>query len=275
MYIPSAPTNVLRALIDLAKHRYLISQLVRREVLVKYRGSLLGVGWSFLYPLLLLLAFTLVFGGVFGGRWGNTESTRSGVEMALFIYCGLTVFTPFAEVITSSPRLLSANQNFIKKIIFPVEILPLVAVLAALIHGTTHLLLLTLAALLVGNGSVTMLLTPLVMLPVWLFTLGVAWFLAAAGAYVRDLAHGMPVLAQFLMFMLPVFYPATAAPGVLRVLNTVNPLALTIDDLRLTLLQGKPPAWGPWWAMLLLGGITLISGYAFFMRCREEFADVI
>jgi lipopolysaccharide transport system permease protein len=275
MYIPSAPTNVLRALIDLAKHRYLISQLVRREVLVKYRGSLLGIGWSFLYPLLLLLAFTLVFGGVFGGRWSGTEDTRSGIEMALFIYCGLAVFMPFSEVITSSPRLLSTNQNFIKKIIFPVEILPLVAVLTALIHGSAHLLLLAIAALLAGHGSAAMLLAPLVLLPVWLFTLGAAWLLTAAGAYVRDLAHGMPVLAQFLMFVLPVFYPATAAPGVLRVLNTVNPLALAIDDVRLTLLQGRPPAWGPWWTSLLVCGTITVAGYAFFMRCREEFADVV
>lgn len=200
-------------------------------MLVKYRGSVLGIGWSFLYPLLLLFAFTLVFGGVFGGRWGEAESARSGIDMALFIYCGLAVFTPFSEVITSTPRLLLVNQNFIKKMISPVEILPVVAVLAALIHGTVQLLLLAGAAFVAGHRYPTMLVAPLVMVPVWLFTLGAAWFLAAAGAYLRDLAHGMPVLAQFLMFVLPVFYPAAAAPGVLRGLNAVNPLALTIERI--------------------------------------------
>ncbi|HRE18558.1 MAG TPA: ABC transporter permease, partial [Rhodocyclaceae bacterium] len=102
---------------SLVANRYLIYQLVRREVVLKYRGSVLGLGWSFLYPLLLLAAFTLVFGGVFGGRWGEGSEGRSGIQMALFIYCGLAVFTPFAEVITNAPRLLLSNQNFVKKII--------------------------------------------------------------------------------------------------------------------------------------------------------------
>ena len=271
----SAPSNPQFAIIRLIRYHYLIGQLVKREVLVKYRGSLLGVGWSFLYPLLLLLAFTMVFGGVFGGRLSEAESSRDGMEMALFIYCGLAVFTPFSEVITSSPRLLIANQNFIKKIVFPVEILPLVAVLAAMIHCAVHLLLLAGTALLAGHSSASMLMAPLVLLPVWLFTLGAAWFIAAAGAYVRDLAHGMPVLAQFLMFMLPVFYPATAAPGVLLTLNRVNPLALAIEDLRRTLLQGESPVWTHWCASLLAGVVAAVAGYAFFMRCREEFADVV
>jgi lipopolysaccharide transport system permease protein len=275
MPYPTPSSNPLLAIAGLVKHRYLIGQLVRREVLVKYRGSVLGVGWSFLYPLLLLLAFTLVFGGIFGGRWGEAEVSRSGLNMALFIYCGLTVFTPFSEVITSTPRLLGANQNFIKKIIFPVEILPLVAVLTALIHGAVHLLLLGCGALFAGHGSAAMLMAPLVLLPVWLFTLGAAWFLAAAGAYLRDLAHGMPVLAQLLMFVLPVFYPANAAPGIMRSLNMVNPLALAIEDLRRTLLDGNPPDWRSWCMSLLIGGLFVIGGHTFFTRCREEFADVV
>lgn len=260
---------------SLIAHRYLIGQLVRREVLLKYRGSLLGVGWSFLYPLLLLLGFTLVFGGVFGGRWNEAAVAHSGIEMALFIYCGLVLFAPFSEVITSAPRLLAANQNFVKKIIFPVEILPLVAVLAALSHCAAHLLLLATAAYFAGHGSINVLLAPLALLPVWLFTLGAAWFIAAAGAYIRDLAHGMPVLAQFLMFVLPVFYPAQSAPEPLRSINTVNPLALAIEDLRKILLQGQAPDWGAWSVSLLLGGVATIVGYTLFMRCREEFADVV
>lgn len=267
--------TMLNPIPSLISHRYLIGQLVRREVLLKYRGSLLGVGWSFLYPLLLLLGFTLVFGGIFGGRWGEATATRSGMEMALFIYCGLALFAPFSEVITSTPRLLSANQNFVKKIIFPVEILPLVTVLTALIHGAAHLVLLAGAALLSGHGSTAMLMAPLALLPVWLFTLGIAWFLAAAGAYVSDLAHGMPVIAQFLMFVLPVFYPATSAPATLQSLNSINPLALAIEDLRRIFLQEQAPAWGSWSLSLLLGGGVAIAGYALFMRCREEFADVV
>lgn len=267
--------NPLHIFADIHHNRYLLGQLVRRDVLLKYKGAYLGIGWSFLYPLLLLVAFTLVFGGVFGGRWSNSGEGMHGFELALFIYCGLTVFSPFSEVISVAPRLLLANQNFIKKIIFPTEILPLVTLLSASVRGIAHLLLLLLAALITGHVHASMLLTPIALLPVWLFTLGLSWFITAAGAYVRDLAHGMPVLVQLLMFLSPVFYPLAAAPGFLRTLHTINPLALAMEDMRRTVIMGLPPDWGNWMVMLATCLVFAALGYAFFMRCREEFADVL
>lgn len=272
MFSASDPLRIFQSI---ARHHYLIGQLVRRDVLLRYRGSLLGIGWSFLYPLLLLSAFTLVFGGVFGGRWGSGIGGMKGLELALFIYCGLVVFTPFSEVVTSAPRLLLGNQNFIKKIIFPSEILPMVALLSASVHGMAHLILLLIAALLAGHAHGSLLLAPVALLPAWLFTLGLAWLFTAAGAYVRDLAHGMPVLVQLLMFLSPVFYPLAAAPGPLRTLHTLNPLAMAMEDLRRTVLMGLPPDWHTWLLMLLVGLVSSVIGYAFFMRCREEFADVL
>lgn len=260
---------------NLAQHQYLIGQLVRRDVLLKYRGSIIGIGWSFLYPLLLLFAFTLVFGGVFGGRWGSGNNSMKGLELALFIYCGLAVFTPFSEVITSAPRLLLSNQNFVKKIIFPTEILPLISLLSASIHGGANLLLLITGALLAGHIHATLLLAPIILLPIWLFTLGLAWFITAAGAYVRDLAHGMPILMQLLMFLSPVFYPIAAAPGFLRNLHTFNPLAQAIEDLRRSILMGLAPHWGHWLIILVGSLIFAMLGYAFYNYCREEFADVL
>ena len=268
--------NPMNITASLWRHHYLIGQLVRRDVLLKYKGSYLGIGWSFLYPLLLLIAFTLVFGGVFGGRWKGGESGgMHGLELALFIYCGLAVFTPFSEVISTAPRLLLGNQNFVKKIIFPTEILPLVSLLSASIHGTAHIILLLLAALLTGHSHTSMLLVPIVLLPVWLFTLGLAWLTTAAGAYVRDLAHGMPVLVQLLMFLSPVFYPLDSAPGFLRTLHAFNPLALAMEDMRRTVITGLPPDWNSWLFMLVIGLAFAALGYAFFVRCREEFADVL
>ena len=261
---------------SLVAHRYLIGQLVRREVTLKYRGAIIGIGWSFLYPLLLLGVFTLVFGGVFGGRWGaDANAATGGLEMALFIYCGLTVFTPLSEVANATPRLLLANQNFVKKIIFPTEVLPVVAVAAAAIHGAANLLLLQLAALAAGHSHISALLTPILLLPASLFTLGIAWFLTAAGAYVRDLAHGMPVLLQMLMFALPVFYPSNAAPQLLHGLNQINPFAIAIEDLRGAVLYGLTPAWSTWCATLALSGLFCVLGYRFFMYCQEEYADVL
>lgn len=259
----------------LLKHRYLIGQLTRRDVLLKYRGSYLGIGWSFLYPLLLLLAFTLVFGGVFGGRWGRTEGGAQGIEMALFIYCALIIFSPFAEVINVAPKLLSSNQNFVKKIIFPTEILPLVSILTASVHGVINLLLLILAAILAGYANPSLIFAPVVLLPVWLFTVGIIWFLSAAGAYVRDLVHGMPVITQLLMFMLPVFYPVDAAPSFLRNLHAYNPLAIAMEDMRRIVLAGQGPDWRSWSIVFVSGIFCAVLGYQFFMRCKEEFVDVL
>lgn len=266
------PLNPLPALIA---HRYLLGQMIRREVLARFRGSALGIGWSFLHPLLLLFAFTLVFGGVFGGRWAGNEAAKTGFDMALFIYCGLAVFVPFAEVIGSAPKVLLANQHFVRKVVFPLETLPLASHIAATVHGTAHVMLLVVGVMLAGHIHATALLIPLLLLPAWLLTLGLAWGLAAAGAYVRDIGHGMPVLSQLLMFALPVFYPSGAAPGPLRVLNEFNPVALAIEDLRRALINGTPPDWERWLLMLAFGATCALLGHLFFVRCREEFADVL
>ena len=267
--------HALNPLPALLAHRYLLGQLIRREVLARYKGSALGIGWSFLHPLLLLFAFTLVFGGVFGGRWGGEDGGKTGFGMALFIYCGLAVFVPFSEVIGNAPKLLIANQHFVRKVVFPLEILPLAALAAASIHGAMHVLLLLLATMLAGHVHATAMLLPLILLPAWLLTLGLAWALTAAGAYVRDIGHGMPVLTQLLMFGLPVFYPSSAAPGQLRMLNEVNPVALAIEDLRRALVDGRAPDWERWLLMLAIGTAVALLGHAFFARCREEFADVL
>jgi lipopolysaccharide transport system permease protein len=254
------------------QHGYLLAQLARREVLLKYRGSILGIGWSFLYPLLLLSAFTLVFGGVMGAKWG-TQGT--GIELAVFIYCGLLVFTPFAEVASTAPRLLQNYQAYVKKIIFPTELLPLVNVVTVTIHGLVNLLVLALVAALAGHLHPMLLLAPVILLPAWLFTLGMAWFLAAAGAYVRDLMHVMPAATQLLMFLSPVFYPLEAAPVFLQQIHQVNPLAIAMEDIRRAVLDGMPPQWQIWLVMLGIGTLAAYAGYTFFMRSKEEFADVI
>lgn len=255
-----------------SRHQYLIAQLVRRDVLLKYRGSFLGITWSFLYPLLLLAVFTLVFGSVIVSKW----STRgSGVDLALFIYCGLIVFTPFAEVAGTTPRLLQGYQAYIKKIIFPTEILPLVVVLSATVRGLANLTVLALVAILAGHLHLMLLVMPLILLPAWLFILGMAWFLAAAGAYVRDLIHVMPVFIQLIMFLSPVFYPVEAAPAFLRQVHYANPLAMAMQDTRRAVLDGLPPHWGTWFAMLVIGLSVAVLGYKFFQYGKEEFADVL
>lgn len=273
--MPNLSLNPANITSNLSRHRYLVWQLVRRDVLLKYKGAYLGIGWSFLYPLLLLTAFSIVFSGVFGGRWKGGSTGMKGMELTLFIYCGLVVFTSFSEVISTAPRLLLANQNFIKKIIFPTEVLPLVSLLSSCVHGAANLIILILAALISGHTHASAFLVPVVLLPAMLFSLGLAWFLTAAGAYIRDLAHGMPVLMQMLIFILPVFYPLDASPAFLRAFNAFNPLSLAMEDMRRIILYGLPPNWTLWLIMLLIGLFSAILGYIFFIFCKEEFADVL
>jgi lipopolysaccharide transport system permease protein len=264
------PLSLIR---HLWRHHYLIGQLVRREVLLKYRGSYLGIGWSFLYPLILLAAFTLVFGHVFGARW--PQPSHGDAPLALTIYCGLIVFTPFSEIVSAAPRLIHSHQNYVKKIVFPTEILPVSLVLSACIHAAINLGIFLAALLIFVAPTPSILLLPIVLLPAMLFAFGLAWILAAAGVFVRDLAHVMPVFVQLLLFLSPVFYPISAVPPSLHWFYQANPLGLVIEDLRRIMLWGAPPLWNQWFLALIVGGSIALLGYAFFRRVQEEFADVL
>lgn len=255
----------------LYRHRYLIGQLVRRDVLLKYRGSFLGIGWSFLYPLLLLAVFSLVFGRFMGGNWPRYGE----VPPALVIYCGLVVFTPFAEILGTAPRLLLGYQNYVKKIIFPTEILPVMQVFSSGIHALVNALILLTATVLLCGFKASQLFLPLMLLPPLLLALGVAWFMAAAGVFVRDLVHVMPVFSQVLMFLSPVVYPVDIVPASFRWLIVLNPLAPMIENLRAVLLPGTGPDWFGWAVSLAVALLVAVLGLLFFMRGKEEFADVL
>ncbi len=265
--------NPLRAGAHFYRHRYLIGQLTRREVLLKYRGSYLGISWSFLYPLLLLATFTFVFGHIFGARW-HTRA-HATVPLVLVMYCGLAVFNLFSETASAAPRLILSYQSYVKKVIFPTEILPLVLVMSSTVHAAINFLILLIFIALFAKLHVTILLIPAILLPLWLFVLGVAWLLAATGVFVRDLAHVMPVFVQILMFLSPVFYPQSAVPSSLQWFYHINPLGIVIEELRQVALWGVQPDWIKWLAVLAVGSATALGGYAFFRRSQEEFADVL
>jgi lipopolysaccharide transport system permease protein len=265
--------NLGRIAADLFKHRYLIAQLTRRDIILKYRGSYLGIGWSFLYPLLLLLAFTFVFGKIFSSRL--PQPADRAVPFVLIMYCGLIVFNVFSEVAIAAPRLIHGYQSYVKKIIFPVEILPVVLVATACVHAAINLCILVISIVLFSEMHMTLLLTPIVLLPIFFFAFGVAWILAAAGVFVRDLLHVMPVFVQIFMFLSPVFYAVSAVPEYLQWAYHINPLSTVIEDLRRVALWGEMPHWGSWSITLVVAMITAIVGYAFFLHSKEEFADVL
>ncbi len=255
----------------LATHHYLITQLIKRDVLLRYRGAFFGVAWMFLNPLLMLSIFAFVFGQIFQSRWPQQEG---GAPFWLVLYSGLLAFNIFAEAVTRAPAAVRSYPNYVKKIIFPVEILPLVALGAALVHGAFNYLILIAALAWTGHLTTSALLYPLALLPLLLLALGLAWFLAAWGVFIKDMSQIVPPFVQMLMFLSPVLYPASAVPETLRPFYKYNPLGTVIETCRNVAL-GLPVDWPAWGLAVILGVAATGLGHAFFRHSMEEFADVL
>lgn len=254
--------------------RDLIWQMTKREVVGRYRGSVLGLFWSFFNPVLMLIIYTFVFSVVFKARWGAGGESR--FEFALILFCGLIVFNLFAECLTRAPVLIVSNVNYVKKVVFPLEILPLVTMGAALFHGIVSLgVLLVFYVLVSASLHWTIILAPLVILPLLLTTLGLSWFLASLGVFVRDVAQTIGLLVTVLMFLSPIFYPVASLPEKYRIFIYMNPLTVIIEQMRDVLIWGKTPSWLGWCVMMVVGSAIAWLGLVWFQKTRKGFADVL
>lgn len=263
--------NPLKIFTDVWSHRYLLGQLIRRDVLLRYRGAMFGVVWVFLTPLLMLAIFVFVFGEVFQARW----TQRVGAPpFWLMLYAGLIVFNLFAETVSRAPMTVRGYPSYVKRIIFPLQILPLVPLGASMVHGGINLLILFTALAWTGYFSASLLLFPLLVLPVLFFSVGLAWFLGAWGVYIKDMTQIVPLFVQMLMFLSPVFYPVDAVPPELRLLYQINPLSTVIEATRALLLE-TPIPWRGWGAALLFSALAATLGHRFFQHARDEFADAL
>lgn len=264
-----------RGVLDsLWRHRELVWQLTRREVLGRYRGSLFGIAWAIGNPLLMLGVYTLVFGYIFRARWGADVDTTG--EVALVLFCGLTVFGVFSEVITRAPALIVGNPTYVKKVVFPLECLPWVLLGAALFHAVASFAVLLAATLLVrGTLPATVALLPLVLLPLLLFALGLAWLLASLGVFLRDIGHVVSALVTVVLFLSPVFYPLASLPAPLQRALLFNPLTVVLEATRGVLLGGQPPDWPPLAGCGLAGALVAWLGWLWFDHTRHGFADVL
>lgn len=252
-------------------HRYLLSQLIKRDVLLRYRGAMFGVLWIFLSPLLMLLVFAYVFEQIFQARW---TSTPHELPFWILLYAGLIPFNLFSESLTRAPTAVRGYPSYVKKIVFPIHILPLVPLGSAIVHGCFHVALMVGTVALLGTLHLSILLFPLLLLPALLLAIGFSWFIAAWGVFIKDMSQIVPFAIQALLFLSPVFYPADAAPKLLQTLHVFNPLVAVIEACRAA-ITGHTIPWASWFAMLALcWGIALL-GYAFFQRSREEFADAL
>jgi lipopolysaccharide transport system permease protein len=260
--------------LSLWRNRNLIKVLVEREVVGRYRGSFMGILWSFFNPVFMLAVYTFVFSVVFKARWNTGGDSKT--EFALVLFAGLIVFNLFAECINRAPSLILANVNYVKKVVFPLEILPWVALGSALFHTLISISVWLMAyVILFGTPHITVLLLPLVVLPLPLLIMGLTWGLASLGVYLRDVSQFIGLLTTVLMFLSPIFYPASALPENYRALLLLNPLCLVIEQTRDVLFWGKVPDLSALSIYLLTSILVAWLGFAWFQKTRQGFADVL
>lgn len=269
------PRSLTSAIQGVHQHRNLIYQLSKREVLGRYRGSIAGLAWSFFNPLLMLAVYTFVFSYVFNARWaGSVEGSRA--EFAVILFAGIMVHGFLSECIGKAPNLVLGNASYVKKVVFPLEILTWSAVASAFFHMLITLAVLLIAQyILLGRLPLTVFYFPLVIFPLVLVTAGVTWFFAALGVYYRDVGQITGVLATVLLFMSPALYPVSALPPNMQKLIYLNPLTFIIEQSRNVLLWGITPDWGGLLKYLLGSMVLAYLGYYWFQLVRRGFADVV
>ena len=232
------PTSFLALIRSLLQHRQLILQMIKRDVIGRYQGSVMGLAWSFLNPIVMLAVYTFVFSVVFKSRWG-VGGDESKTQFAVVLFVGMIVHGLFAEVLNRAPSLILSNVNYVKRVVFPLEILPVITMGAALFHCLMSLLVL-LGAFVIFNGYLhwTIIFIPLVLLPFIILTLGIAWMLASLGVFVRDIGQTIGIVVTVMMFLSPIFYPVTALPEEFRPLLMANPLTFIIEQSREVMIWG-------------------------------------
>lgn len=259
---------------SLWRNRSLVKALVQREVVGRYRGSIMGILWSFFNPVFMLAVYTFVFSVVFKARWSGGGDSKT--EFALVLFAGLIVFNLFAECVNRAPGLILSNVNYVKKVVFPLEILPWVALGSAMFHALISLGVWLIAYLILfGVPHITVLLLPLVILPLLLFIMGLTWGLASLGVYLRDVSQFIGIVTTVLIFLSPIFYPASALPEEYRHLLLLNPLTPAIEQAREVLFWGNAPDMAILSVYLLGAALIAWLGFAWFQKTRKGFADVL
>jgi len=269
------PISFKSMLKSLWQHRNLIITMTKRDVAGRYRGSALGMFWSFLNPVFMLLVYTFVFSVVFNARWEVGEDETS-TQFAVVLFSGLIVHSFFAEVLSKAPGLVLGSSNYVKKVVFPLEILPAIALGSAIFHTAISLLVLQFAYIaFTGIPPWTIILSPFVFFPLAVLALGVAWMLAALGVYLRDIGQFIGVIVTVLLFLSPIFFPIERLPEDYRVLIMLNPLTFIIEQAREVLIWGRLPDWKGLAVYTFFSSAFAWLGYAWFQKTRKGFADVL
>lgn len=269
------PTSLVSLVKSLWKHRQLISQMAWREVIGRYKGSVFGLLWSFITPVLMLTVYTFVFSVAFKAKWSvSGEDSKTGFAIVLFV--GLIVHGLLAEVLNRAPSLILNNVNYVKKVVFPLEILPVISLIAASFHSLISLIVLLFAFVII-NGYLpsTILFIPIVLLPLVILIMGLAWILASLGVFFRDIAQSIGIITTIMLFLSPVFFPLSALPEKYQPFIMLNPLTFIIEQSREVLIYEHLPNWFGLGAYLFIATVIAWTGYYWFQKTRKGFANVL
>jgi lipopolysaccharide transport system permease protein len=258
------------------RNRGLIRVMVRRDILGRYRGSFAGAFWTLINPLLLMLTYFFVFGLVLRSRIEGDPS-RSG--FGLYFLAGILPWLAVSEALGRAPSVILEHRNFVKKLVFAVETLPVNLVASGLVSELFAVLLFGVFLLLLRGGvPPAAIWLPMLLIPQILLTLGLSWFLGALGVFVRDLGHVAGFLLTIWFFLTPICYPETslgALPHSATLLLSKNPMYVLVQGYRAILLHNRAPAFGPLWKLWLLSAAAFLLGHAWFHRLRKSFADIL
>ncbi|AER55138.1 ABC-2 type transporter [Pseudoxanthomonas spadix BD-a59] len=259
---------------DLARHRSLVHELTKREIVGRYRGANFGLLWALISPFLMLAVYTLAFGGILGSHWPTQDGKIHSFALILFV--GLIIHAFLAECINQSPQLVAGNPSYVKKVVFPLEILPWPLVTSALFHLAMNVVAYAVLALAMDQYLPwTIVLLPLAVLPLVILGLGVSWGLAALGVYFRDITQITGVASTALLFTSTAIIPVSAIPDNMRWLFMANPLSFIIDQARNVAVWGKMPDWQGLAIYALVALLVSYLGYGVFRATRRGFADVL
>lgn len=252
----------------------LIWQLTKREISEKYKGSYMGVLWFVVQPILLLIVYTFVFSSVFKARWGDVDTSQ--VEYALILFAGITTYNILSDIVTRSPYLILSHSNYVKKVVFPLEILPIVLTLSSLFfNGISYLILIIGVSIIKAQFIWSTVLLPVVILPMVIIALGLSWFISSLGVYFRDVNQIVTVAFTALMFLSPVFYPITSVPEDMLFLYDMNPLSYVIENVRNVLIWGETPEYSSFMIELFVSVVVAFLGFLFMKKTKGGFADVL
>lgn len=267
-----SPVSIVRGA---GKHRSVIKQFLWKEVIGRYKGTYLGLCWSLLNPLVSLAVYTIVFGVILKAQFDPAQQVGTATY-ALHLFCGIIVFNVFAGVAARAPFCVVDQPNLVKKVLFPLEILP-IAILGGSLANAGFGLLILLATMLIYHGGLpsTALLFPLTLVPLCAVSLGAGWFLASLGVFIRDVGQAMGLVLQLLFFATPIIYPLSAAPEAFQWLLRLNPLTTVLEESRRTLLMGQSLQWEWWCAVTFVSLAIMQFGYVWFMKSKRVFADLL